>query len=245
MDCRTARLLLDFARPRSSELPPDDAAALSAHLAGCADCDALANAERAMDAWLGEAMRDVSIPDGLRGRVLARLELNRSEHRRRVAGWTVRVSAAAAVILVAVFGALWYFNRPQTLDLWTLHNQVYAFTYSSDPKKVEGRFKDELNVTTVVPTAFNYAYLKDFGIAPCQGRRVPKLYFAHQDTEAHVYIVTAEQFDLEALSLSESERIDSGGLHVEVRREDPDHAFVVIYRGDSLQPLLAQESTAQ
>ena len=244
MDCRTARLLLDFARPRCTELPTDDADALGAHLAGCADCDALARAERTADARLGEAMRDVSIPVGLRGRILSRLDLERGNRRRRLAGWTVRVAAAAAVVLLAVYlGWVWYTNRARKLDLWALHDQVFTRTYSADAKKVEGWFKEDLNITTVAPTQFNYAYLKEFGIASCQGRRVPSLYFANKDTEAHVYVVTGEQFDMDALK--EAEPIDSGGFHVEVRQEVPDHAFVVIYRGDSLQPLLMQEGSAQ
>jgi hypothetical protein len=243
MDCRTARLLLDFARPRCTELPADDADALSAHLAGCADCDSLSRGERAADARLGEAMRAVSIPDGLRGRILDRLETDRGVHRRRVAGWVVRLSAAAAAVLLAVLlGFAIFGNRPRPLDPWTLLDQARDRDLA-DAGKVEGWFKEDFDITTTAPTTFNYAYLKDFGIASCQGRRVPALYFANKDTEAHVYVVTREQFDLDALK--ETEPIDSGGLHVEVRREDPDHAFVVIYRGDSLQPVLAQEGAAQ
>jgi hypothetical protein len=244
MDCRTARLLLDFARPRCTELPADDADALSAHLAGCADCDSLARAERAADARLGEAMRDVSIPEGLRGRILDRLETARGVHRRRTAGWVVRLSAAAAAVLLAVFlGFAIFGNRPRPLDLWELHDQELARNFA-DAKKVEGWFKEDFDITTTAPTTFNYDYLTNFGIGSCQGRRVPALYFANKDTVAQVYVVTSEQFDMDAL-FKEPEQIDSGGLHVEVRREDPDHAFVVIYRGDSLQPVLAQEGAAQ
>ena len=156
----------------------------------------------------------------------------------------MRVAAAAAVVLLAVYlGWVWYTNRARKLDLWALHDQVFTRTYSADAKKVEGWFKEDLNITTVAPTQFNYAYLKEFGIASCQGRRVPSLYFANKDTEAHVYVVTGEQFDMDALK--EAEPIDSGGFHVEVRQVVPDHAFVVIYRGDSLQPLLMQEGSAQ
>ena len=39
MDCRTARMLLDFARPRCPELPQGETDALEAHLSGCADLD--------------------------------------------------------------------------------------------------------------------------------------------------------------------------------------------------------------
>jgi hypothetical protein len=45
-------------------------------------------------------------------------------------------------------------------------------------------------------------------------------------------------------SLNEAERMDSL-YHVEVHPQDPDHAFVVIYKGESLQPLLMQEDASQ
>ena len=49
MDCRTARLLLDFARPRPAELAAEEAAALEGHLTGCPECDSLARTERQLD----------------------------------------------------------------------------------------------------------------------------------------------------------------------------------------------------
>src|SRR5689334_15791744 len=103
MDCRTARLLLDFERPRVPELPPDDASALDAHLAGCPECEALAQADRAADDRLGRAMRDVAVPEGLHQRILDRLVAERGDQRRRWLGWTVRVAAAAAVVVLAVW----------------------------------------------------------------------------------------------------------------------------------------------
>jgi hypothetical protein len=243
MDCRTARLLLDFARPRCPELPPDEADALGAHLAGCTECDILARAERAGDARLAQAMRDVSVPEQLPGRILARLDTERGDRQRRRVGWTVRIAAAAAGIVLATWlGIVWYGTRTRPLDLEALHDKAVVHT-SASAKKVEEWFKEDFGLTMTAPTAFNYGHLKDFGLASCQGRNVPKLYFARGDTEAHVYVVTGEQFDMEALKDAES--VDSGGFHLEVVRDVPDHAFVVIYRGESLQPLLAQENLAQ
>jgi hypothetical protein len=245
MDCRTARFLLDFAHPRRAELPADDADALSAHLAGCADCDTLARAERAADDRLGQAMRAVAIPEGLRSRIMDRLETDRGVRRRRTAGWVLRISAAAAIVVLAVLAGFAIFaNRPRPLDLWALHDKKFAEQTTADAKKVEGWFKEDFDISTTAPTTFNYAYLTNFGIGSCQGRRVPALYFANNDTVAQVYVVSSDQFDVEAL-VREPEQIDSGGLHVEVRREDADHAYVVIYRGESLQPVLAQEGAAQ
>src|SRR5947209_5969151 len=49
MDCRTARLLLEFARPRAGELQGSDADALEGHLLACAECESLARLERLAD----------------------------------------------------------------------------------------------------------------------------------------------------------------------------------------------------
>ena len=48
-------------------------------------------------------MRDVAVPGGLRERILARLQAERGDQRRRVLGWTVRALAAAALILLVIF----------------------------------------------------------------------------------------------------------------------------------------------
>src|SRR5438094_788506 len=99
MDCRTARLLLDFARPIPAELEADASRDLEHHLAGCADCDSLARAERRLDEPLGRAMRAVPLPLGLRDRLLARLDAERGAWQRR---WMFRSLAAAAALALAV-----------------------------------------------------------------------------------------------------------------------------------------------
>ena len=66
MDCKTARLLLDFARPAVAELATDYVQALQRHLAGCSDCASLERADRTFDAQIGRAMVAVPVPAGLR-----------------------------------------------------------------------------------------------------------------------------------------------------------------------------------
>ena len=83
MDCRTARQLLDFARPRRPELEAVELEELEAHLADCPDCGPLAQVERQMDNRLGQAMRAVAVPENLQGRLLARLESDRARQARQ------------------------------------------------------------------------------------------------------------------------------------------------------------------
>jgi hypothetical protein len=242
MDCRTARLLLHFARPHPSELPVGDADALEAHLTGCPECEALALTERQRDARLGDAMRQVPIPDGLRERILDRLATERGDRRRVWVGWTVRAAAVAALVVIGILiGLAWRAQHPPELDLAVLLQEYYLIP--RDPDQIKEAFLDKYQVKTAAPVAFNYGYLKVFGLAECQGRRVPRLYFARGETEAWVYVVNKDQFDLTALPNGEA--MDSGGYHAAVLRdEDPDHAFVIIYKGDSLKPLLLDDQQA-
>src|SRR5437660_2739927 len=168
MDCRTARLLLEFARPRIAELPPSDGDALEAHLASCTDCDALARAEREADARLGQAMQAVPLPEGLRDRILARLEADRADQRRRRLGWTIRFAAAAALLLAVSLFALTFLgkNKPE-LDLQAL---LFQHSNSSGRQTSENVERD---LRSPAPAAFNYAFLNLHGTAYCQGKPVP------------------------------------------------------------------------
>jgi hypothetical protein len=244
MDCRTARLLLDFARPRCPELPADEAEALDAHLSGCAECDALSHADRVVDVRLSQVMSAVDIPIGLRDRIVARLVSDRGDRQRRRLGWTVRIAAAAAVVLLAVWaGFAWFGSRLRELDIERVHTEGYAKYTSPDRDKVANWFKEDFNLATVAPGGFDYRFFKDYGLASCQGQRVPSIFFARGDTEAHVFVISSDQFDLNALN--EAQPIDSGGYRVEVVRDDPDHAFVILYKGESLRPLLVDGNSAQ
>src|SRR5713226_1144520 len=101
MDCRTARMLLPYAA-RPAELGPEDTADLSAHLAACADCGALARSEKSFDDAIGRAMIAVPVPDGLLGNINNRLRRSRRrKHLLRMG------TAAAAVFLVTVTAAVW------------------------------------------------------------------------------------------------------------------------------------------
>jgi hypothetical protein len=243
MDCRTARLLLDFARPRLPELPADDADALEAHLASCPECESLARAERETDARLGAAMRAVPIPEELRQRILAGLEVQHGQWQRLWVGRTVRGLAAAAAILAIVWlGLLWYSRGPREFDPAALQEDIFARYTSPDREKVQQWFQDYRRVKTSAPAGFNYACLKYYDLTECQGRQVPYLYFTRGDAEARVYVLDRDQFKLD--DFKDGEILDSGGYHVQIVHDDPDHAFVVVYKGDSLQPLLNEETAA-
>src|SRR5207248_2367059 len=109
MDCQTARLMLEFARPQHIELDPRDLRALEAHVAACPDCALASQQERQFDEKVGRAMCKVDVPDRLHSRIMARLTEDRAanswrQRKRLMSG----LLAAAAALLLTLGGWLWY-----------------------------------------------------------------------------------------------------------------------------------------
>src|SRR5947209_691841 len=131
MDCKTARLLLEFVRPQADEMDAAELAAFDEHLAACPDCDALVRAERGVDHAFARAMQAVEVPAGLRNRLLFRLERERGDVYLRWFGHVGRVAAAAAVVLLATWAVYaWRQSHLPEVDVnlaWEdAHNRAVA-----------------------------------------------------------------------------------------------------------------------
>ncbi len=246
MDCRTARLLLDYARPRSSELPVNEADALETHLAGCPECESLSRAERQLDAHLSRALCDVPVPDGLRSRLQTRLQAERGDRHRRLLAWGARITAAAAVILVAVWLLLsWHSTVLSDIDPVAFRDRQREEDASTDRDKVERWFHKKYKVTTEAPGRFNYGLLLHRDLAYLEGKRVPMLLFNRGEVWAKVYILSGKEWNLKNLRYHQPE--ESGGLTVEVwpnKPDNPNFAYLIIHQGNSLAPLLQKEQPA-
>ncbi len=242
MDCKTARLLLDFDRPGASELERLDADALEGHLAGCPQCDALAQAERQFDASLARAMRQVEVPDGLRGQLLSRLEAERGAWYRRWYGHGFRVLAAAAALLLLVWG-WWYWHADQARPVQP-EGVVQAVNLSrTNRDEVQASLK-ALGVATDLPRDLNYAYLVSHGVTDLPGHpgtKVAQLVFNRADRLALVYVLPAKQFEVKP------DASDFSGyafrLKAVVRPGDP-YPYLVLHNGDSADWLNAAEPSA-
>jgi hypothetical protein len=238
MDCRTARLLLDYSRPRSKELEAGEVEALETHLAGCSECDALARAERRADEHLGRAVRDVPLPDGLRERIVARLGREQGARRRRVLARTARLAAAAAVLgFAAWLGYTFYPKRLPEFPVAEARDDKFLMMGANRDRVQE--WLDGQGNGLVAPPQFNYALLSYYVMEERQGQRVPLLVFVNGQHNAFVYVISGKQFDLEALFRDKP--VGSGGQSVELLRGDADHphvAYAVIYTGESLRPFL-------
>jgi hypothetical protein len=110
MNCKTAQRLIESCRPSGDDLNWPELAPAAAHLEGCPDCLSRFRLHQATDARIAAVMQDVPIPDGLRGRIEARLRHTDQGRRvRRLAGWSV-----AAALLIGATVALW--QQTQTLN---------------------------------------------------------------------------------------------------------------------------------
>ena len=238
MDCNTARLLLEFARPGAAELDARESNELAGHLDHCPDCNTAARTEKRLDDWLGRAMRQVEVPGALRANVVARLHAGRTEWYRQRIGHYVRFAAAAAAVVFVVWGAIrWSQPAPTVLDLDGLCQQTQEFRVSMSQEKVQEWLR-ELGTDVPAPADLRYQYLAmPPAMAKLQGRDAPVLYFhdpTNADRTARVYILSAKKnFDLKKLPTNFSPQ---GGYddHVEVVSPSDGIAFLTFYTGDNL-----------
>jgi hypothetical protein len=228
MDCKTAHLLLDFNRPTPTELEASEAEALDNHLIDCPACARLARDERRLDEHVGQAMRDVAVPAGLRDRLVA--GLRRAETlplpRRRFSrgAWSLAILAA----------------RPRALDVPQLRLDSWT-QFNPDRTQVD----DWLHASgfrAPAPDMFEYNLLTHYHVASLQGQRVPMLLFTsanHRHVyQARVYLLDARQFDLKALRAAPPSQ-DSGCSVVFVAHPtDPRFAYLVVHNAENLDPFL-------
>jgi hypothetical protein len=235
MDCKTARLLLEFSRP--GELEPADAAGLEGHLDGCPDCAAAAEAGRLFDQRVGAALNDVPPPAGLRERLLLGLGADRHALRRaalrRAAPWA---GAAAALVLLGTGAVLWFAGQRTVVSPERVWENV-AFAQPSTREDVETSF-GRMGVTVVAPPDYDYALLTNHCLAELPGypgQRIPQLVF-RRDTpsgsrHAIVYVLDTRRFEVSAL-----EDEPSGSPYKISRRQSPSDrfAYLIVYNGDGL-----------
>jgi hypothetical protein len=240
MDCNTARQLLVFDRPLASELAPPDAEALRTHLADCGACGRLAQAERTFDDQLGQALRAVPIPEGLRERLLTQLAAERDDWYR---GWLLRGTGIAAAVALLTWGLWsWLGQKPEPLSPQQVSHEFFARA-GLPPAELEKSFRDQ-GVNMVAPPQFNYHFLTWYTLAEFQNEMVPYLEFRRGDAFARVFVLSDRQFNLQ--NVAGMLPADSGGFKVEMQTfpvgGPPRFAFVIVYSGDSLDAFRVEEN---
>jgi hypothetical protein len=232
MDCRTARNLMLYSRVGASELDVPEQQLLDAHLAGCPECDAALRCERHVDAHLGKVMREVPIPANLRKRLLTQLAQNREEWYRRWLARGMRVAAVAAAFLIGVVAfAHW---RMQTLPVVN-QEEVVEFAdrpnYNPLSREEATQWFDKNGEKVILPDRFNYLYSTDCGFSDFKGRKTPVLYFNGHGTSAHVYIISSEHFNLNAVDEGVKRDDDNYRFKIEIWKENG-FLYIVRYTGE-------------
>ena len=186
MECHEARMLLAFARPGSDAIDATERAAIQQHLEACADCAAHARSEQAIDAAFGTAMREVTIPAGLKARVLAKVAAHRPFP------WPTVAAAAAILLVVAGLGAWWMWPLPRVDTQYAVENA----NRDTDPDRVEAWFKAQ-GVEMVTWRQLDHRQLWSYDVAEFRGRRVAKLVFLNraQPAIAQVIVLRTSQFN--------------------------------------------------
>jgi hypothetical protein len=243
MDCKTARLLLEYVRPHAPEFDAAETAAIEEHLSACPDCDLLARSERRADEPLAKAMRQIDVPDRLRGRILARLAEGRADARRRRFRHGLRLTAAAAAFFLVVFGVWWWqsLNRP-AFPAGELRNRSERWAQvPPSPAEIAANFKAH-GVAAVAPAGLNYNYLVWMSLDKVQSRKAPCLTFNRQDGVgadrlAIVYILPDAEYDLAALrhedfASTSKYRLSGDVLPMQSGDHGERYGYVVFYTGD-------------
>jgi hypothetical protein len=228
MDCMSTRLLLNFVR--TGELDRAEQQVVDDHLTGCSDCAAFAQSENRVDDALATAMHRVSVPAGLKGRILARVT---SARRPRPWPWV----AAATVLLAVGLGCYALLSSgPQEFDIPLFVGRKVDIQTTAEA--VDAWLGNELGAEVTAPREFNFNFLESVEISEVQGRKVARLTFLSRGDNraalAHVYVLSTRQFKL----LDETS-IRSDTHNIQVRRDPraPDFFYVVVYTS-SLDPFL-------
>lgn len=245
MDCKTVRLLLDFARPEARELEAEEAAALDRHLDHCSECHSRANAERQLDDCLGKAMRQVDVPAGLREQLLARLESARGDWHRQRFAHAARLSVAAAALLMLGWAG-WYWVREHfiaPIDTQRVANAASNASTEGPRARAEKALK-ELGFQTPLSPYLDYSLLAWppalAELPGYSGRLVPMLAFARNGRTARVYLIAEKAIPRNTPALT-----DGGSFKAELLpSEGEPYRFLVIHDGDNLNWLRPPELPA-
>ena len=243
MDCKTARMLIEFALPRFGELDAQESQALDNHLRDCGECAQAARVEFDADRHVSRAMRDVPVPSGLRERILERMQ---SEGRRWYHRRAGRFAAAAAAVLLIVglgLGCWLGFHRP-AFNINTFADNLPFPGNEASAEQLEMWFQETYGLKTTMPRRVDYQHFVAAGRQELEGQLIPHLTFVNDKEKvfAEVWVLTADRFDLEK-AFRNGVQAGSGKINVRLI-SDPEHpdtiAFLVIYSGDTLDWLIVK-----
>ena len=242
MDCNTARMLATFFGRRGSELAPEDAAALDAHLAGCPGCAAAVQSERAFDDRIAQAMMAVPVPTGLKAKILDGVTAQKAAWYRQKA-WGLAGLATAACLLIG--GVIGYriLTAPDLIATQLISEQGDQI---QAPDGYIDDFLDRRGYRFNPERRFDMRLFDDVAMGELRKREVPVLYFKNlqKNAFARVYIVKDSVLNWKTLPRDGSSIPGGFGLQLAVVLDTVrgDVAYVVVYTGESLELFLESPS---
>lgn len=245
MNCKSARRLLEFARPGVPELDAADLATLEGHLAECSACNGLYQAERRADERLAAALQSVPVPAAAPARMLARLKTD------RLAWWRTRLLGTAAAALglilgISMMGRFW--GRPVFDPLavaQSTYEQSGQFRSADESRQIADAWLHGIDRRLSAPAEWNYRFLAFVGRSDFEGlTSVPTLVLTRGDAVARLYVVRESAFrNLDEINAA----VEEGGSVVAVRRypELPGWAVIAVVTGGTLDSFLRASPTRE
>jgi hypothetical protein len=197
MDCRTAQQLLPF-QHTADELAPVEAQALDAHLADCSSCATVARVEKQLDAYLGQAMRDVAVPAGLRERLLSRLDQQQAAGN-RLTLYRGLVAVAACLVIAIGSYSLATTLRPKDRPL-NFSRIAGGLSSACTAAQVEDWLDFRMGSSALylpkeLSEGWNFNLLAHIYVQHVQGHDIPTLVFQNENARATVYLVRSGEYD--------------------------------------------------
>ncbi len=233
MECRDAQFYLRLRRHAADELGPDVTAALDGHCAGCPACAADGRAALSFDRALSTAMRAVTVPSGLRERLLIQAGRAQGAVLRRKA-YRYGGMAAAALLLVGIGLSVISKVRPEVSGDSLVELSGKQF---SDPEESTREFLAKQKLPDRLPLAFDYKLFASHGFESVGGLNVPVVTFRTPTEFAKVYIFPTDgRFDLKILQDAQGSHARAQVLVGQERFRGATYVFV--HTGPDLRPFL-------
>jgi hypothetical protein len=238
-------MLITFFGRQGTELAPEDAADLNAHLAGCPKCAAAVGAERAFDDRVGKAMLAVPVPPDFKAKLLDGIAAQRGAWYRQK---FYALAGLAAAVVVTIGGIV----------AWQIRTAP-ELTVSSIVKEEDDRVKQRAEwvnrelgrhgLSFNPERPFDLNWLDFVGTGDFRGKDVPVLIFANRakNAVAKVYVVRDTDFNWKALPRDGSTAPGGEfGYHVAIvlDRDRGDVGYIVVFTGAGLELFLEQSSAA-
>jgi hypothetical protein len=247
VDCSTARMLITFFGRQGSELAPEDAADLNAHLAGCPKCADAVRFERAFDDRVAKAMLAVPVPPDLKAKLLDGIAAQRGAWYRQK---FYALAGLAAAVVLAVGGVVaWQIQGAPELTTAGIVDREDARAQDRGAF-VDRYLRDHGRPDFRPERPFDLYQLELVGTSDLNGKDVPVLYFLNvpKNARAKVYVVRDTEFNWKNLPQDGSSQPGGQyGHQVALVRDKnrSDVGYVVVFTGAGLELFLEDRSLAQ